>query len=213
LPSVNDTVETHAPARRQPELALGTLFRAALFHYGRFLGNGNRTLHEVTAALDAKPDERVLDVGCGTGSFCLAAPGDYLGIDLDPDYIAFARWRWGTPRRRFETIELAALDEPAGFDRAVLVNCLHHMSDAVADTVLAQLRRLVRRRLVVADANPEESNRFQALLLAFDRGNFIRPVAAQRALVERHFGVTAERRFANTPRTGLQVLLVCEPRS
>jgi len=212
LPLVNDTAETHGLAKSQPELTIGTLIRAGLFHYGRLLGNGTRTLREVTAALDAQPGERVLDVGCGTGSFCLAAPGDYLGIDLDPDYIAFARWRWGCPRRRFETVELGELDEPAGFDRALLVNCLHHMSDVVAETALAQLRRLVRRRLVVADANPEESNRVQAALLALDRGDFVRPVAAQRALLGRHFRVIAERRFANTPRTALQVLLVCEPR-
>jgi SAM-dependent methyltransferase len=65
--------------------------RAGLFHYGRLLGNGYRVLREVESALAAEADERVLDVGCGTGGNCVAVPGDYVGIDLDPDYVAFAR--------------------------------------------------------------------------------------------------------------------------
>src|SRR5206468_3024017 len=61
------------------------LARGALFHYGRLLANGPRTLREVRAALDARPDERVLDLGCGSGGFCLAVPGEYVGIDPDPE--------------------------------------------------------------------------------------------------------------------------------
>jgi len=32
-------------------------------------------------------------------------PGD-LGIDLSPNSVAFARWRWGSSRRRFEVTPL-----------------------------------------------------------------------------------------------------------
>jgi cyclopropane fatty-acyl-phospholipid synthase-like methyltransferase len=186
------------------------LLRGAVFHYGRLLGNGYRALREVTAALDATADESVLDLGCGTGGFCLAAPGEYLGIDLDPGYVTFARWRWGTDRRRFEVRDVAEL---AGrrFDKAIMVNCLHHLSDAQAHSALDRLTRLVQRRLVVVDADPEPSNRLQAFLLAYDRGGFVRPRAAQRALLAAHFRVVAEGQFRNTPRTLVQTLFVCEP--
>ena len=75
-------------ATSAPVTARG-MVRAALFHYGRVVLNGNRVLHEVRAALGARPDERVLDFACGCGTFCLAVPGEYVGIDLDADYIAF----------------------------------------------------------------------------------------------------------------------------
>jgi SAM-dependent methyltransferase len=188
------------------------MLRAALFHYGRWLGNGDRALREVAAALAATPDERVVDIGCGTGGFCRAVPGRYVGIDVDPDYVAFARHRWGSVRRRFERVALADLDAGPGFDKAMLINCLHHLSDAEATAVLGRLREVVRRRLVVLDADPEDANRLQAALLALDRGDFIRSRAAQRVLLEEHFRITHEGRFPNTPHTLVQALFVCEPR-
>lgn len=126
--------------------ARGSLLRGAIFHYARLLGNGTRTLREVTAALGATPAERVLDFGCGSGGFCLAVTGEYVGIDLSPSYIAFARWRWGSPHRRFEMTELAALDPGIGFDAAMMINALHHLSDCEARAVLARLAQIVRRR-------------------------------------------------------------------
>jgi SAM-dependent methyltransferase len=193
--------------------ALRGMVRAAIFHYGRLAGNGFAALRALRGALAATPAERVLDVGCGTGGFSLAVPGEYVGIDLDPDYVAFARRRWGGPRRRFEVVSLDALDAGVGFDAAFMVNVLHHLSDAAAGAVFERLATLVRRRLVVIDADPGASNRFQAFLLRHDRGDFIRPVEAQRALLARVFRVTQEGRFRNTPRTLVQSLFVCEPRA
>ena len=49
-----------------------------------------------------EPDHSVLDVGCGTGRLLGLLPpdwrGDYLGIDLSPDFVRLARERW--PARR-----------------------------------------------------------------------------------------------------------------
>jgi len=200
-------------AEGEPRPTFGGLLRAAVFYYGRLLGNGYRALNEVRAALAARPDERVLDLGCGCGGFCLAVPGAYVGIDLDARYIDFARWRWGSPRRRFLARELAALDPGERFDKAMMVSILHHLSDADATAVLGRLARLVRRRLVVVDLDPEESRGLQSLLLAWDRGRYVRPRAAQRALLAQHFAVVDERMFRNTVRTVVHTLFVCEARS
>ena len=188
------------------------MLRAAVFHYGRVVLNGARALHDVTAALAATPSERVLDFGCGCGGFCVAVPGDYVGIDLDPDYIAFARWRWGNRRRRFERTRLEELPTGERFDAALMASALHHLSDPLADTILARLARMVRSRLVVLDFDPEAANRWQRVLLDRDRGEYIRPVAAQRALLEHHFVVTVERRFVTATRSVAHILFVCTPR-
>jgi SAM-dependent methyltransferase len=201
------------PASSVPAVTARGVARAAFFHYGRVLGNGTGVRRAVAAALQAQPHERVLDVGCGTGGFCLAVPGDYVGIDPDPDYVAFARWRWAAPRRTFYPIELATLPVDAPFDKAMLVNCVHHVSDDAAAAILERLTQLVRHRVVVADLDPDAANRLQAFLIAHDRGHFVRPRAIQRALLARHFRVVDEGRFRNTPHTAVHTLFVCEPKS
>ncbi len=184
----------------------------AAFHYLRLLGNGPRAIREVGAALAALPHERVLDLGCGAGGFSTVVPGAYVGIDLNPSCIAFARRRFGAAHRRFERCELADLDGPETFDKAIMASVLHHLSDAAADAVLARLARMVRTRLVVMDLDPERANRFQAFLIAHDRGAFVRPAAAQRALLARHFDVVAEQRFAVTTRIAVHTLFTCASR-
>jgi SAM-dependent methyltransferase len=192
---------------------LGALLRGGLFYYGRLLGNGYRALRVVRAALAATPGEHVLDFACGAGGFCLAVPGDYLGIDLNADSVAFARWRWATPRRRFETTALEALPDAERFDKAMLVNCVHHLSDDEADAILARVARLVRTRVVVVDVDPDDSNALQAFLLAHDRGHHVRRLADLRAVLARHLVIDEERIFRNTPRTAVQVVFVCRPRA
>lgn len=192
---------------------LGHLLRGATFHYGRLLGNGHRALREVRAALEATLDERVLDFACGAGSFSQAVPGDYLGIDLNAASVAFARWRWGSSRRRFEAVPLDALPLEPRFDKAMLINCVHHLSDAEVDAVLGRITRLTRGRIVVVDADLDDSNAFQAFLLAHDRGQHVRSLADLRAVLARHLVIEEERTFRNTPRTVVQVLFACRPRA
>ena len=192
-------------------LSRAGLLRAAFFHYARVLGNGTRAVHEVADALGATPDETVLDFACGCGWFCRAVPGQYLGIDLDRDYIRFARWRWGSPHRRFEAMALEALPERTRFDKSLMASVLHHLPDAEADTVLGRLARIVRRRLVVLDLDPGASRGVQSFLLAHDRGRHVRSVDRQRALLEHHFRVVEQRGFPNTVHTVVHVLFACEP--
>jgi SAM-dependent methyltransferase len=189
----------------------GAALRGAVFHYLRVLANGPALVREVGAALAATPEERVLDLGCGCGGFATKVPGAYVGIDLNPNYIAFARRRFGNPSRRFELQELSALDGRETFDKAIMASVLHHLSDAAATSVLGLLARIVRRRIVVLDLDPDSANRFQAFLIANDRGHFVRPAAEQRAILARHFRVVAERRFANSVRTAVHTLFTCEP--
>ena len=94
-----------------------------------------------------------------------------------------------------------------------MASVLHHLSDADASSVLALLARIVRRRLIVLDLDPESANRFQAFLIANDRGHFVRPAARQRAVLEEHFRVVGERRFPNSVRTAVHTLFICEPRA
>ncbi len=195
------------------EAPLGAVLRGAAFHYIRVLLNGSRAAREVAGALGATPADRILDLGCGAGGFSTIVPGPYVGLDLNPDYIAFARRRFGGARRRFEVRMLADLDGRESFDRAIMASVLHHLPDDDADAVLGVLARIVRTRLVVMDLDPDSANRLQAFLMAHDRGAFVRSPAAQRAILGRHFEVVAERRFAIATRLAVHTLFTCAPRS
>ena len=68
---------------------------------------------------------RWLDVGCGTGALAetilsVAAPGEVVGIDPSPAFVAFARDRVRDPRARFDIGDAQGLRaDPATFDAVV----------------------------------------------------------------------------------------------
>src|SRR5258708_17046220 len=82
---------------------------------------------------------RVLDVGCGpaTNTHLFAHP-DFLGIDVNPDYIKHARRKHD---RRFVVADATTFDDPApaGFDFILINSVLHHMHTPSTNNVLNAL--------------------------------------------------------------------------
>jgi len=100
--------------------------------------------------------DRVLDVGCGTGSMALALaarsePIQIVGIDIAEPYIAFAAARSTDPRLSFVTGDAVALELPAGsFDRCFSLLALNFMSNPAR--ALDGMRRVTRSGGIVAAA-------------------------------------------------------------
>ena len=85
---------------------------------------------DLLALLDAKPGERILDVGCGTGQLTdeIAQSGaEVVGIDSSPAMVATARQNF--PQRRFEVADVTALAYDGEFDAAVSNAALHWVRD------------------------------------------------------------------------------------
>ena len=117
-----------------------------------------------------QPGEKVLDVGCGTGTLAMEAARRVLGIDPGEHQIARARSK---AARRGLSIEfqigvIEHLDFPdQTFDVVLSTIMMHHLSDTLKRQGLAEIARVLRSpdpisgklggRLVIADfKRPEE---------------------------------------------------------
>ena len=92
--------------------------------------------------------QRILDLGCGTGTFArrLAAAGhDVVAIDPAPAMIAYARRRPGADAVRWLACDLDGLPPGASFDAVVMTGhafqCL--LTDAAIDATLRSVRRML----------------------------------------------------------------------
>lgn len=102
----------------------------------------------------------LLDVPCG--DFNWAGPladavDNYIGIDIVPELIQNNRQRYGSPRRRFECLDMVYQALP----NADLVLCrdgLVHFSDSDAKAALANLRRTNAEYLLVTTFIGDRSN-------------------------------------------------------
>jgi SAM-dependent methyltransferase len=98
--------------------------------------------------------EKVLDVGCGTGSltFALAKAADLAeisAIDISPVFVAAATKRNSDPRITIRQADATALPfADDGFDRAMAMLVLHFVPEA--GKAVAEMRRVVRPGGVVA---------------------------------------------------------------
>ncbi len=102
------------------------------------------------------PGMRLLDIGCGPGTITLGlatlvAPGEVLGIDIQPAMVARARElaaERGVGNVRFEVADVNALAADAGpFDAAFANMVLMHLPEPVR--ALAAVRRVLRSGGVV----------------------------------------------------------------
>lgn len=160
----------------------------AAFHWLRKLPEGNyrETKRRIAAVRDALGRPRVLDLGCGAGEYAeLFDPSHYLGVDIDPGYIEFARRR--NPKHGFACADVTRWPgEEAGFDLVLVNGVLHHLDDAAATAFLRNAHRLTRpggALLVIEDVRLEPPT-FAARLVHFlDYGDHIRTLPRWQALV------------------------------
>ena len=93
---------------------------------------------------------RVLDIGCGTGTFAIALAAarpdaQVAGVDGDPEALAIARAKPGSTTITWSEGLATALTEPeASADALVLSLLLHHLSPAAKRTALAEAARVLK---------------------------------------------------------------------
>jgi SAM-dependent methyltransferase len=127
---------------------------------------------------DLRQARRVLDVGCGPGTNAPHfAHADYLGIDFNEGYIAYARAHYGRQFVVGDVTEWTA-DGLEPFDFVFVNSFFHHVSDDQAAAILRRLALLVAPggHLHVLDLVLPERRGAARLLARWDRGRFPRPI-------------------------------------
>jgi len=117
--------------------------------YEQLMGRWSRRLApEFIAFAGLAPGEKILDVGCGTGSltFELASHPELAAIDaidFSPTFVAAARQRNTDPRVTISEGDAMALPfGDASFDRALALLVLHFVPET--GQAIAQMRRVVK---------------------------------------------------------------------
>ena len=127
-------------------------------------GGYERTLDRTQALL--KPDDQVLELGCGTGSTALRLAGDvqsYLATDLSAGMIAIAREKQSTSSIPALTFQIATAEssifETGRYDAVLGFNYLHMVRDVPGTlrrihTLLAPGGLFISKTPCLGDMNP-----------------------------------------------------------
>jgi SAM-dependent methyltransferase len=125
----------------------------------------------------------VLDIGCGTGQYSALTSGEYVGIDLNAEYVAYARKRCQRPGTTFRCGDVSELArDGASFDIVLMVDFLHHVSDQEAQGLLETVGRLARRSIVSFEPVPDQTNPLGSWIVRHDRGHYVRRLERLREL-------------------------------
>lgn len=149
----------------------------------------NEKIKPLLATNDVSRARRVLDVGCGPGTNTgLFANADYLGIDINADYIDRARKTYG---RSFKVADAASYEPAPGesYDLILMNSFLHHLKREDVDRVLSRVATLLSPdgNVHILDLVQAKKSSVAAWLAARDRGAFPRPLEEWREIFGRHF--------------------------
>ncbi|HEY6361485.1 MAG TPA: class I SAM-dependent methyltransferase, partial [Vicinamibacterales bacterium] len=99
--------------------------------------------------MSGQPEGKLLDYGCGDGTFIGLVAGRFkgcVGADIAPDQLDDCRRRFASlPNVRFRLVqELAATEHMSDYAVVTCMETLEHCTDQTVERVLADLSRLCR---------------------------------------------------------------------
>jgi SAM-dependent methyltransferase len=169
--------------------ALDVIMRQPLVYRLWMAPFAERKFAPIAAHNDMQCIRRVLDVGCGPGTnVAHFTTADYLGIDLNPQYIRDAERRYGAcnGRLRFQAQDAATYVAPPRerFDFVLVNSFLHHVDDSTARSILANLARLLSGdgHVHILELVIPEAASIPLYLARADRGEFPRPLEQWRQM-------------------------------
>jgi len=148
-----------------------------------------RKLAPMLRRTDLSQVRRVLDVGCGPGTNARHfGASEYLGVDINPEYIRSAQRRFG-PKFRVADVTTMRIEPGRSYDCILVNSLLHHLPNDGVDRLLGHLATLLADdgAVHILDLVLPGRRSLARFLARHDRGDFPRPLETWRAIFSRHF--------------------------
>lgn len=123
--------------------------------------------------------QKILDIGCGTGNILNYLPDtSYFGIDTSPEYIETAK-KCFQHRGEFKHISVHdfKVEGLSGFDTALSIGVLHHISDEDGIKVLSIAKSALKpggRFIAVEPVYCDDQSRLAKWIISKDRGQNVK---------------------------------------
>ncbi|CAH8292696.1 methyltransferase family protein [Mariniflexile fucanivorans] len=154
-------------------------------------GYGARKLF-VKNIVRAKPNQKILDIGCGPGDILDFLPEvNYFGFDLDENYIKKAKSKY-QDKGKFTCSGITdfTLPDPGTFDIVIASGIVHHLNNQEAKKLFKTAKKALKpkgRFITLDGCFIKKQNLISYLLLKLDRGLFIRKKMNMKPLPMNHF--------------------------
>ncbi len=160
----------------------------------------------IRAHNDLRRARKVLDIGCGPGTNAkYFAHSDYLGVDINPEYIAYARQRY---QREFIAADVRSYHPPANarFDFVLVNSFLHHLDSDDVISILSHANMVLSEHgcVHILELVMPPARSVSQWLARLDRGQFTRSLAEWRTMFSAIFDPVF---FESYPLTGAGITL------
>lgn len=159
--------------------------------YDKFMGRWSARLAPLFAEFaQVRDGDRVLDVGCGTGSLIqavanLTCRSEIVGVDPTPGFIAYARQRFADPRITFD--QGSAFELPYSgsfFDQSLSMLVL--MLIPTPDKAASEMRRVTKPGGTVAACTWDGAGGMELVSIFWSEANRLDPAAEARSESPKH---------------------------
>lgn len=141
---------------------------------------------------------KILDIGCGSGEISRFFNNlDYIGIDVNPDYIEFARKIY---KKNFEVMNAQKLRfKKRYFDYVVIIGVLHHIDDKNCNLILNEIKRVIKdtgKIIIIEDVNTQSKiDLLGNIIRKLDVGEHIRTQKEWLELLSKKINIKKQYRF------------------
>ena len=133
----------------------------------------------VNKYVQPRDGDKILDIGCGSADILDYLPNvQYLGFDMNPQYIRYASQKYGTRGKFFcEMVTADVIEDIEQFDIILAKNILHHLDNTESNNLCELAYKVLKPegRLITYDpCYVPGLSRLSKFIYSLDRGKFIR---------------------------------------